>query len=352
MTTDEHAEIEALISALQDNAATPEEVARVERHIAGCARCRATAAAYLRVDQQVRRYIMATPVPEIATPWHNEPLIVPVRRGGAGLGHWRITLVGLATIFVLLLAGSLLTFRSLGLGQPARESNPTSVAQVASGAAPTATTVPATGLPTAAAALVPAPAAAPAASAAPANSAVPAAGGAPAPAASSAPRSASGSAASAAPSAAPAASAAASAAPAQAPPAATPAPTRAAASGTARPGSTPAFDTPAFNPVQAYRLASATSLTICRPACDAQPQPADVLQKVVAALDQPLAPAFVPPSTVTIPYVTLRFTLADGQQIDLGLYAQVYILQMPDGKGTFAAPPDLVAALAGSGLPR
>ena len=32
MTTDEHAEIEALISALQDNAATPEEVVRVERH--------------------------------------------------------------------------------------------------------------------------------------------------------------------------------------------------------------------------------------------------------------------------------------------------------------------------------
>ena len=97
MTTDECARIEELISAMQDNAATPEEVARVERHIAGCARCRATAAAYQRVDQQVRRYIMATPVPEIAAPWRNEPLIVPVRRGGAGLGHWRITLVGLAT---------------------------------------------------------------------------------------------------------------------------------------------------------------------------------------------------------------------------------------------------------------
>ena len=112
------------------------------------------------------------------------------------------------------------------------------------------------------------------------------------------------------------------------------------------------FDTPSFNPVQGYRLDSATSLTICRPACDAQPQPADVLQQVVAALNRPLAPKFVPTSTVPIPYVTLRFTLADGQQIDIGLYAQIYILQMPDGKGTFAAPPEFVAALAGSGLPR
>jgi hypothetical protein len=76
------------------------------------------------------------------------------------------------------------------------------------------------------------------------------------------------------------------------------------------------------------------------------------LQRVVVALNQPLAPKFVPPSTVTIPYVTLRFRLADGQQLDIGYYLQVNILQMPDGKGTFAAPPDLIAALAGSGLPR
>lgn len=377
MTIDECARIEELISAMQDNAATPEEAARVERHIAGCARCRATTAAYQRVDQQVRRYIMATPVPEIAAPWRNEPLIVPVRRGGGGLGHWRITLVGLATIFVLLLAGSLLTFRSLGLnpsGPTGRESGPTAVAQsVADGPSSAPAAAPAAAIPTAAAAFVPpAPAgggAAPAASAAPATSS----GGATAPTASSVPRTASGAApaasagaaasaapaaapaASAAPAPAPAASAAASAAPALAatppPPAATRAPS-ASPPGPGSASSTPTFDNATFNPAQAYRLAGATSLTICRPECDAQPQTAEVLQRVVAALNQPLVREFVPPSTVRIPYVTLRFRLADGQQIDIGYYLQVNILQMPDGKGTFAAPPDLIAALAGSVAPR
>ena len=111
-------------------------------------------------------------------------------------------------------------------------------------------------------------------------------------------------------------------------------------------------DGASFNPAQAYRLDNAISLTICRQVCDAQPQPATVLQRVVTALNQPLSPAFVPPSTVPIPYVTLRFHLADGQQIDIGYYLQVNILQMPDGKGTYAAPPDLVAALAGAVAPR
>jgi hypothetical protein len=50
---------------------------------------------------------------------------------------------------------------------------------------------------------------------------------------------------------------------------------------------------------------------------------------------------------VTIPYVTLRFTLADGQVIDIGYYLQINQLQLPDGRPPVAAPPDFVAALAG-----
>ena len=86
--TDEHARIEELLSAMQDGAATPEEVALVQRHLATCAQCRATAAAFEQIDRQVRRYLIATPVPEMAAPWRNEPLVVvaPQRRGSPG--HW------------------------------------------------------------------------------------------------------------------------------------------------------------------------------------------------------------------------------------------------------------------------
>jgi hypothetical protein len=78
-----------------------------------------------------------------------------------------------------------------------------------------------------------------------------------------------------------------------------------------------------------------------------------VLRRVVAALDRPLPPAPpVPPSTVTIPYVTLRFTLADGQVVDIGYYLQINLLQLPQGRGLVAAPEDLIAALAGAVAPR
>ena len=356
MTSEECARIEELISAMQDSAATPEEVARVERHTAGCARCRATGAAYQRVDQQVRRYIMATPVPEIAAPWRNEPLVVPTRPGAGGIGHWRITLAGLATIFVLLLGATVLTFRPFGISPGRPEAVATEHAQFAASNPVSATAVaPAAGLPTAAAAIAPAapagggsgPAgAAPAASAAPNAGA--AGGAAPTPAGAR-------SAASAAPASAPAPSAAASSipaasaaprpstAPAAAPPAAGTAATPPVA--TPRPA---AIDGATINPAQAFGLAGATSLTICRPDCDAQAQEAEVLRRVVAALDRQLAPAFVPPSTVPIPYVTLRFRLANGQQLDIGYYLQVNILQLPENRGTFAAPPELIAALAGS----
>ncbi len=108
--TDEHTRIEELLSAMQDDAATPEDTALVERHLATCARCRATASAFAQVDREVRRYLMATPVPEIAAPWRAEPLLAASARPRTSSGHWRITTVGLALVFVLLLAGTALTF--------------------------------------------------------------------------------------------------------------------------------------------------------------------------------------------------------------------------------------------------
>lgn len=298
--TDEHARVEELLSAMQDGAATPEEVGLVERHLATCARCRATATAYRQVDRQVRHYLMATPVPEIATPWRNEPLVVVAPRQRGNLGHWRITAAGLALIFVLLLAGTALTFIN-------RDANP-AVTQSSGGMAMAGTATRETSVAFAA------PSAA--ASAAPASAAL-AGGQAP-----NVPRSA---AASALPSA-----AASAAAPAAA--AATPA----------------TGDLALINPARVFRLETATTLVICRPACDEQAQAPEVLRRVVAALDRGLSPAPpVPPSTVRIPYVTLRFALADGQLIDIGYYAQLAALQLPDGRGLVAAPPDLVAALAG-----
>lgn len=95
------------------------------------------------------------------------------------------------------------------------------------------------------------------------------------------------------------------------------------------------------------------ALTICRPACDASTQPGELLRQVVATLDRPLPPAPpVPPATVTIPYVTLRFVLADGRTIDIGYYLQINELQLPDGKGLVVAPPEFVAAVAGVVVPR
>src|SRR6187402_162997 len=78
--TDEHARIEELLSSMQDGAATPDEVAQVQRHLATCAQCRATAAAFEQIDRQVKRYLMVTPVPEMASPWRNEPLVAVAPR--------------------------------------------------------------------------------------------------------------------------------------------------------------------------------------------------------------------------------------------------------------------------------
>ncbi|HEY8599567.1 MAG TPA: zf-HC2 domain-containing protein, partial [Thermomicrobiales bacterium] len=147
MTIEECAQIEETLSAMQDGAATPEERARAERHIVGCARCQATTAAFGQVDRQVRRYLMATPVPEIGTPWRAEPLVLLQRRG-TKLGHWRVTAVGLAAIFVMLLTASILTFRPFANSQPQSAGSARSTAAADTGggapaAAPAASSAPA-----------------------------------------------------------------------------------------------------------------------------------------------------------------------------------------------------------------
>src|SRR5688500_17282327 len=99
----ECAQMEALICAAQDGAATPEERARVERHLAGCADCRASAAAFRRVDDELKRYLRLTPVPAIVRPWRN----ARARRAPLS-GGWRLTIAGLATALVLLLGTAII----------------------------------------------------------------------------------------------------------------------------------------------------------------------------------------------------------------------------------------------------
>ncbi len=294
MTIDECAHIEELLSAMQDGAVTPEERARAERHINGCARCQATAAAFGQVDRQVRRYLMATPVPEIGAPWRTEPLVLPQRRGTSA-GHWRVTAVGLAAIFVMLLTASILTFRPFANNQQ----------QSASIARSTV----------AADTLGGAPAAAPAASSAPAA----------------------GQSASAAPTAAAAAAAIQSA------------PTREAArsANSAAPATAAAAGGAQFNPTQLFQLADSASLTVCRPDCETQPQPEALRATVVASLNRPLT-TVAPSSPTAEPerYLTLRFTLKNGQQVDIGYYPQAQRLQLPNGRGLVISPPELATALA------
>lgn len=327
MTIDECARIEELISAQQDGAVTPEERAQIERHVAGCARCQATIAAYGQVDRQVRRYLMATPVPELATPWRNEPVSLPARRGGS-LGHWRATAVGLVAIFALIFTASILAFQpfapqqsqtTTGGGRPPADS-------AEGGAAPGAAQVAATNTPSAAFA-------APAAPAQPTAAA--AARGAGSPAVAAATR-ASGAAGAGAPSAAATATQASSAASA-----ATTTSTRAPA-----PMAGAVADAP-INPAQLYRLRESVALLICQPGCDTQAQPEGLRATVVSALDRPLTP--IPPAAVAStpgPYLTLRFVSATGTALDIGYYPQAQRLQLPDGRGLIAAPPELVAALA------
>ena len=340
--TDEHARIEELLSSMQDGAATPEEAAQVRRHLAACARCRATAAAYQQIDRQVRRYLMATPVPEIATPWRNEPLVTVAPRGRGNLGHWRVTTVGLALIFVLLFAGTALTFFN-------RNNNPE--AGQASGGVPAAVNL--TGTQETSIAL-----AAPSAAASAAASAAPAAA-----AGAAAPSPAARSAASTAPAASAAASAAASTRPASA--AASAASASAAAAAvipTAQPpvgappapqGTPAATDSAQVNPVQIFGLNTATALTLCRPDCQAAVQSPEVLRAVVAALDRPLSAAPpLPTSAVPFDVVTLRFTLPDGGEIDVGYFTELGVLELPESRGLVAAPPELASALAGVLPPR
>ncbi|CAA9586081.1 MAG: hypothetical protein AVDCRST_MAG18-3853 [uncultured Thermomicrobiales bacterium] len=312
MTTAECARIEELISARQDRAASPDERAQVERHIAGCDRCRATAAAFGRVDHEVRRYIGATPVPEIAAPWRSEPFARPVHRG-EGLGHWRATTVGLAAIFALLFTASLLAFRPFATERPQSASfaNPTVVAAT-DNSAPEAGQV-AVAVPTAAIAAAPVQ---------------------PAPTQGAAARSAN----SAAPAAAPAAGAAAPAAP---------------AATSTRMAAPMGGATMQLNPAQLFQLASTDTLLLCQPDCNGAPQPETLRAAVVAAINRPLAP--IPPATAPgppEPSVTLRFTSASGRSIDVGYYPQSQRLQLPNGRGQVTAPPELVSALDGVIAPR
>ncbi len=311
MTIDECAHIEELLSAMQDGAVTPEERARAGRHINGCARCQATAAAFGQVDRQVRRYLMATPVPEIGAPWRTEPLVLPQRRGTSA-GHWRVTAVGLAAIFVMLLTASILTFRPFANNQQQSASiaRPTVAADTSGGA----------------------PAAAPAASSAPAArqsaSAAPTAAAAAAAIQSAPTREAARSANSAAPATAAAAGGA-------------------AATGTRQQAPMAAGGVAQFNPTQLFQLADSASLTVCRPDCETQPQPEALRATVVASLNRPLT-TVAPSSPTAEPerYLTLRFTLKNGQQVDIGYYPQAQRLQLPNGRGLVVSPPELATALA------
>src|SRR5439155_1462164 len=112
----EHARIEELISALQDGAASPAEQALVERHVATCPSCRATVEAFGRNDERLRRYLQATPVPPIDSPW----LEAARTRGaghplaGGGARNWRVALAGLVTVLVLALGAAWYMQRQAG----------------------------------------------------------------------------------------------------------------------------------------------------------------------------------------------------------------------------------------------
>ncbi len=328
MTTNECTRIEELLSAHQDGATTAAEEAQIAQHLATCAQCQQTAAAFGQIDQQLRRYMQATPVPEIAAPWRNEPLLVPARRGGS-LGHWRATMIGLATIFALLFTASILAFRPFANERPqqAGVAAPTFAAQTGGGAASGSEA----GQPTvgAAGALVPAAPAAPPTQAAAARSGAVASSNAPAssaaPAASSIPRS--------------------TQVPAAAPGAARPN-TGSGAAATPAAGSAALPNT--INPTQSYRLAEATTLIICQPntgQCTNQPQPTTERTAIVAILNQPFA--VLPPliATGNDQILTLTFQFANGAQQILGYNYQSQRLTLAE-QTDIQAPPELVERLA------
>ena len=134
------------------------------------------------------------------------------------------------------------------------------------------------------------------------------------------------------------------------------APTRAAAAaGAASPAASPG----AINPARRYGLTGATALTLCWPACEAQPRPPELRDAVVRALDRDLAVVGPPPTptpTVGVPpspedYVALTFSLPDGRLVGLGYYRRANLLQLPNNGGWVLAPPELAAALAGVAAP-
>src|SRR5438874_2010734 len=113
----EHARIEELISALQDGAASPAERALVARHIATCPSCRATVEAFRRNDERLRRYLQATPVPPIGSPWL---AAAGARSAERGARNWRVALAGLVTVLVLALGAAWYMQRQAGTaGGPA-----------------------------------------------------------------------------------------------------------------------------------------------------------------------------------------------------------------------------------------
>lgn len=136
MTRTDCAHIEALLSARLDGAATPTEVAEIARHLDDCADCQATATAFTHVDRRVRTYLRATPVPEIAAPWHTAP---QTRRLAIG----RPATLALTTL-LLLIVGAVLSFGPLNRdARPSQQVGAPQSAYTASGdaaasAAPTA----------------------------------------------------------------------------------------------------------------------------------------------------------------------------------------------------------------------
>lgn len=336
----DHDRIEELLSVMQDGAATPEEEALVARHLAGCARCRATAAAYRRVDERVVAYMRATPVPEMAPAWR----AAAGRRSGrwtigGGRGGLRVALVGVATVLLLLLGASALVQRAGNRDGPVAESQADTGAPAAA-QAPARSAAGATAVTTAAAA--------PAAAPAPTRGA----------GAAGAPRAAATTGAAAAPTAAAvgtsdptqtAAPTRAGAAAAATAPAVTTAPSANGGAFPAAPAAAPPVAA-RLNPVQRYDLAGAASLTLCLPLCEAEPRPGEVRDAVVRALDRDLALAGAPREPGGPP-ITLRFAFDDGRQVEIAYDRGARLLRLPDGAGYVVAPPELTDALVGLATP-
>ena len=313
MTAHDCARIEELISAQMDGATTPEEDARIARHLGDCADCRTTALAFERVDREVGAYLRATPVPAIGTPWRDRqrpPLAIPGR-----VARWYPATLALTTILMLAVA-SVLTFTTFGGDRRQRQetSAPQSAYTTGGGAASsTAPSTAASAAPTATAAAAPAaaPALAPTAAArnATTNGRSPAASDGSTPAASTAP----------------------GAAPSSAP-----------ALGGALPTT--------FDPVESLRLDTATSVAVCQPDCASWPRGAATFERIIVALNAALPIADAPTMQGDTATALLRFTLADGTRTELrylppGADLADGRLQLPDGRFVIA-PAALGEALA------